>query len=616
MKNKIFLFTIGLLMTLIVSCNDILDQRDATVINPAIWDSEQSVMLYVNSLYQNAPYTTNITTSSTPYGLHGIFTTETTDANAYLSGEYTYTSVSVFSSTYYVNIRNINIALERMAESSLSDVAKNRIIGQLYFLRAWSYWNLVVLYGGVPYVKNSVDPFVDDELTLDPPRNKTSECIQYISEDLDIAIATLPKSTTEYLNTSSEYARITRAAAAALKGRALLFYASPQFNPANDLTRWENAYQANLNAKTIAEEDGFALVNNLGTDPVSGNIPSIFLKEGTANKEALFVKAYDRTVSITHGWDNSVRPYVASISGGQGSNPTWDLALSFPMKNGLKITDEGSGYDAVYYWKNRDPRFYATIAYNGCNWPLAGMTGTTIWSYTGSDTEAAKGTRTGMYCRKATNALLDKSICNESSTDWVELRLAEVLLSLAECANETDRQSEAIALVGTIRQRAGIDAGDGLYGLKSSYADKTELTELIMNERFLEFAYENKRIWDMRRRKMYTQDLGSTPKMNGTVRRYLKTNIVYPPTAITPPQKATYLKNFNATTRNTIDLNTQYATYFISVVTDYVGDINYPIQVPERYDFFGIPQDILNRSQAIKQTQGWGDGVDEFNPYE
>jgi hypothetical protein len=176
------------------------------------------------------PASTIISSSSNPFGAHAQFTDETLGSNKYVNGEYTYSDIAVFNDTYYGKIRRINIALEKMETSSLAGDAYNRIVGQAYFLRAWAYWNLVAVYGGVPYITRSVNPYVDDSTTLDPPRNKTSECINYLCDDLDDAIATLPASVMAYQNGTSQYARVTRAAAAALKGRILLFYASPQFN--------------------------------------------------------------------------------------------------------------------------------------------------------------------------------------------------------------------------------------------------------------------------------------------------------------------------------------------------------------------------------------------------
>lgn len=605
----------GALLLSLFACSDVLDVRDASLINPAIWDSEQSATLYINNLYNEMPASTIISSSSNPFGAHAQFTDETLGSNKYVNGEYTYSDIAVFNDTYYGKIRRINIALEKMETSSLAGDAYNRIVGQAYFLRAWAYWNLVAVYGGVPYITRSVNPYVDDSTTLDPPRNKTSECISYLCDDLDDAIATLPASVTAYQNGTSQYARVTRAAAAALKGRILLFYASPQFNPTNNPARWEAAYQANRFADSLAKADGYALMVGT-TDPLTGAFASIFLTEGNQNKEVLFSKAYDVSVSRTHGWENAVRPYVAGLSGGMTCNPSWELVKAFPMSNGMATNEVGSGFDSTYYWKNRDPRFYATIAYNGCTWPLTGMAGTRIWTHKFSNTEKTNGTTTGFYCRKMTNASIDKNVSDKCGTDWVEIRYAEVILNLAECANETGRQTETLTLLKAIRARAGILEGDGNYGLKTTYPEKEELTALIMNERMVEFAFENKRLWDMRRRQMFTHDLGSYKKLNGRKRWLLETDLKYPSGVITPAHKTNYVNNTLIPRRDTIDLDNRYTVYFINKFSQSIGDVNYPINVPERYDFFGIPQMILNRSKAIKQTKGWGSGTDEFDPYE
>lgn len=612
MKSKL-LISIGLLLLVFSSCNNILDVRDSSVINPDIWDSEQSATLFLNTLYNDMLTTANVTDDDGPFGLHSKYTDESVGSSNFLIGAITQDGIGIWNDSYYAKIRNINIAFARMKESTMSSDAKARINGQLYFMRAWAYWNLVLLYGGVPIVKEPVDPFSSDSLKIDPPRDKTSDCIDFICSDLDSAVAELPGSVVEYSDGSSNYARIVRAAAAALKGRVLLFYASPQFNPNNEAQRWEDAYEANLSAKEIATQDGYGLMETSdGSDPITGSFASIFTTEGVNNNEALFVRPYDRSVGETHSWENSVRYLDGGIDGGQGSNPTWNLVTSFPMQNGLEINAAESGYDSTYYWKNRDPRFYATIAYNGCYWPLAGMTGDRAWEYTENSSRSSK---TGFQCRKATNVAIDKQYTKECGTDWIEIRYAEVLMNLAEAACETDHQSEAINLIGQIRNRAGIDAGtNGLYGLESSYS-KENLLELIIKERFIEFAFENKRFWDMRRWKMYTNDLGNTPKLNGRQRLYLRVGIVYPPGTL-PTQYAKYRDEVLKSERSSIDIDNDYSTYFKDEIRPVVGDATNVINVPDRYDFFGVPTNILNRSSSIKQTEGWGDGVNDFDPYQ
>ena len=77
--------------------------------------------------------------------------------------------------------------------------------------------------------------------------------------------------------------------------------------------------------------------------------------------------------------------------------------------------------------------------------------------------------------------------------DWIEMRFAEAIMNLAECANETGRLTEAKDMVRLIRQRAGIVAGTFDYGL-SIATDAASMRSLILNERMIEFAMEGKDI--------------------------------------------------------------------------------------------------------------------------
>ena len=153
------------------------------------------------------------------------------------------------------------------------------------------------------------------------------------------------------------------------------------------------------------------------------------------------------------------------------------------------------------FWKDRDPRFDATIAWNGSNWPLSGNEQRRQWTYVKATGES--GDR-GFYCKKFATPNLTKSAVSYSDDyggsgmDWIQMRFAEVILNYAETANETDQLSLAKDLVRQLRVRAGVEAGDKDYGL--DYAtNKDQMRDLITNERSVEFAFEAKRCDDLRR---------------------------------------------------------------------------------------------------------------------
>jgi hypothetical protein len=170
------------------------------------------------------------------------------------------------------------------------------------------------------------------------------------------------------------------------------------------------------------------------------------------------------------------------------------------MKNGKNITEKGSGYDPQLFYKNRDPRFDQTIAFNGATWHINGNSNYKLWTYmVNNKTVEQKATVSGFYVRKAIDPNLSTGAAANSGTDWIEMRYAEVMLNFAEAACGINKLDEAYTQLTEIRKRAGIDAGaDGLYGLKPKMT-RAEMFEAILHERQIELAFEGKRFWDLRR---------------------------------------------------------------------------------------------------------------------
>jgi hypothetical protein len=81
----------------------------------------------------------------------------------------------------YGRIRNINDFIRGVSESTLAESQKNIMLGQAYFFRAWCYYNLVKWYGGVPIVREVLDPTEDAFI----PRATTKATVEFILEDLN-----------------------------------------------------------------------------------------------------------------------------------------------------------------------------------------------------------------------------------------------------------------------------------------------------------------------------------------------------------------------------------------------------------------------------------------------
>ena len=641
MKRGKIIYILSSLLFVLSSCGDFLDIKDEASINPAIWDDEQSAKLYLNNIY-NMNMTSfggeNLTTSL------ANLSDETSDmSSSILLGTLTSSQISTYSASTYESIRYINVAFEGMNDSKMPESAKNRTLGQLYFYRAWVHWKLINLYGGIPYMKDYVTFTSNDEIR-NAPRNSTSECIEYLKQDLDSAIMLLPAAWT-----ANEYARITRAAAAAFKGRVLLFYASPQFNPDNDKNRWKEAFEANVYANQLCIQDGYSL-KDVSTAisnkwPYGFDANQIFMqKKSEGNPELLIVTPYYTDIK-THGFENSVCPVeLTNNSGAPSLCPTWDLVISYLMKDGSiafkydannknSRTFIGNGGDINKYYLNRDPRFYSTIAFNGGYYQLEGNTERRQWNfnftqknssiYYSENTTVDKTSPTGFYCRKMVNPSILRANMGKSTTDWVEMRYAEVLLNLAECAFEYEGANSSTGLdcLKKIRTRAGIEPGADLsYGINQNLALGLTPVEIVMNERRIEFAFEGKRFYDLRRRNMFSNNLGNyIYKING----WKKSGSGYVFKLKNPASDSTiFVKN---TLRDTIQLDNVYRYFTMSAKSSgpLVKAINY-VAVTDpttllstntgNYNFFDIPQDILTRSPKIKQTIGWQNG--EFNPFE
>jgi hypothetical protein len=283
------------------------------------------------------------------------------------------------------------------------------------------------------------------------------------------------------------------------------------------------------------------------------------------------------------------------------------------MNNGLPISHASSGYNATMFWQNRDPRFDASIAYNGGVWPLSNKAGRKQWSYVGVLDESASTIVTGFYCKRITNpnlaasqALYNSNTGGGSGMDWVEFRFAELVMNLAECANETNRLAEAKDMVRNIRKRAGIIQGSFDYGLDVA-VDAASMRSLILEERRVEFAMEGKRYWDLRRTRnlnMLTarQSLRYTPKPP----YYAGTGTVAGRIYLDKPDA------FGVKPRDTANLNNPavLSAMFTSAVASLEG--SNVISIPDRYYFYPLPNIFNQSSYVMAQTIGWAGGT--FDP--
>ncbi len=550
-------------------CSEVLNVQDLNSLNSAyVWDDDNLAGSYLIDLYASLPGWPKMDQKVHSDEMLGVFTQGLINEE---NDDYFYWP--------YEEIRKINILLTEIDNGAIDEEKRNIIKAQARFLRAWHYFKMVVYHGGVPIIKKPQN--LDDDLYVS--RNSTKATFDFIISDLDYAIENLPD---RYVG--SELGRIDKSISKAFKGRVLLYEASPQFNPGNPYENsfWSEAYIVNKEAKEFLESQGFGLYSDY---------KNIWADEG--NKEVVF------PVVFTEGYFSSgsnlylrgrredlIRPYSVGLRGTRIEMPIWQLVEAFPMKDGFAPGDSNSkySYDLQTFWKDRDPRFYDIIVYNGSFYN--GGISPDRRQYTDRDVATQSDSYSimcaGFYNKKALNLELGKGELQKNGTDWVEIRFAEVLLNFAETACETGYENEAVDALKQIRQRAGIEPGsNGLYGIKENLS-REELREAILLERRIEFAFEGKRFWDLRR----TRNLSD---IDGLHKQGCKP-------IIKDPQRISEGKTWKLLPED-----------FTYEVEDYAYE-DYIMSVPEKYYFFPILKIETERNSKLEQNLGWSRG--SFDP--
>lgn len=583
--KKILFYIITLSLGL-ASCNDILEKEDPTAINPTeTWNDNILATAYLDRCYLDVMPVWDESPAT--------LCDESQGGGSFLYGELVEGSESYWP---YDKIYRLNILLDNIDNGILTDAQKKVTKGQALFLRSYLYFELVKRYGGVPLILEPQDRYNDD---LEIPRSKTSECIKQIVTDLDSAASYLPGTWG-----GIDVGRIFKGAAMAFKGRVLMFYASKQFNRTNDITRWQTAYDANLAAKSELDKNGYTL---------NASFREIWSK---VTKESIIMTRF-KNPGRTHNFENGMRPLEYAKNASGYNQPSLDMALAFPMsdgtapgvmKSGVKVPFNVTKNDTTgLFWINRDPRFVETIVYNGAIHPIGGL----IWpenrmfTYKSSEVSVDGGTKTGFYIRKFVQDGKTAADCYEGTLAWIEMRYAEVVLNLAECAAELGgKDAEVYDILKNIRKRAGITANaDNLYGLKANMT-QPELIDAVIFEKRIELAFENKRFWDMRRRMIF-----SDPAYVGYSRRRIEISRT---------------KAYEKTTRDVLipivanakTINSsEYFKYFTTKILPI--DDKKTWNVPEKYYFYTLDNKHYEVNKNLQATAGWTDwGNGLFDPLE
>ena len=345
------------------------------------------------------------------------------------------------------------------------------------FLRAYFYFLLVRQYGGVPLLTKNMEA---NEASVQP-RATADEIYAFIDSECAAIKDSITKDYGDLGNlamTPANNGRANNLAVLALRARAALYHASPLFNPNNDKELWRKA--AELNKAVI--DSCQARKMKLSTDYRGLFIGNTSWSDANAVGEIIFGRRMPTENRNFETYNFPVGISGAGAGGGGGNCPSQNL---------------------VEAYEDGDKRFGQTIACNGDSWPNANTTPLETFEGGLNGLPKAYATPTGYYLKKyvTESVQIAGNGANTCKHVWVTFRLAEFYLNYAECMlNLTGSGYEAASgftmtpkyAIDQVRRRAGL-AGieEGLSA--SEFKDKYE------KERFVEFAFEGHRFFDVRR---------------------------------------------------------------------------------------------------------------------
>lgn len=390
-------------------------------------------------------------------------------------------SISVWDDAYG-NIRRLNEFLNGMKlYAKLTDEQKVQFEAEARYLRAYNYFWLARINGSVIIM----DKLPDNK---DKARSSEDEVWNFIASDLNFAAEHLPKEWP-----AAQKGRVTKGAAYGLLSRAWLYAASvaeydnKQFNK-DPLTGVPSSKKTEYYQHAA---DAAEAVTGLGIYDLETDYAKAFLNNNS--KESIFAVYYQRP-GVTHQLDFYFSPPADVAGGGATGVPTAELVNEYEMADGRKFSWSEADMKADPY-AGREPRFYASILYNGASWK-----GRTINTTPDDDKEGYIDFKVNSDPRKTVTGYYQRKMLDETNTDilvlnsaqpWVEMRYAEILLIHAEALTKLGKIAEAKNSLNKVRGRVGLPG--------TAAVTPEAMMAAIEHERKVELAFEGHRYWDLRR---------------------------------------------------------------------------------------------------------------------
>jgi hypothetical protein len=511
MKNNKFFITTLILIVGLYSCErDLFDKVPLdSYSDGVVWSDPNLVELFVNDQYKVFP--------AHGFGFEPLALSSACDESIH---QYGYLGITIINSgglepsnttdfcnyeEYYKYIQKCNIFLERIDEVPGNQDIIDRMKGEILFIRAYCYQELVKRFAGVPIIDVAFE--LGDDYVRD--RSSFEDCIDFIVADCDEATSLLPE-----IVTGEDIGRATSGAAMALKARVLLYAASDLFNPVNpNVTQPEYGYTSGNQADryALAMNAAKAVIDLKTYQLYTGDYADIFTE---ITSELIFFKRIDPLYAMKIMAVENVEGPNGGIDESQNyegwntNSPSQNLVDAFGMSDGLSIT-ESPLYDPQHPYWNRDPRFYTDINYDSALWHGAPLQfydfGRNSPLYPGNP-DAKNCSRTGYTLRKHLKEDYDYVTAQYVyGQPFPYLRLTEMYLIYAEAAYHTSDEGEARWAINQLRSRLSPAVPD-----VPAATTGDDLKDLIRRERRVELCFEGHRYFDVRRW-MIAEETENTP---------------------------------------------------------------------------------------------------------
>ncbi|MCC5907804.1 MAG: RagB/SusD family nutrient uptake outer membrane protein [Balneolaceae bacterium] len=534
----------ALLLYFIIGCSDILDQNPQDRYSDAVvWEDMELIDQYVSRIYRNVYH------GLSKSNVMGSMTDELADSRGGVIRPWNEGAMSPDNfgpdrgeqnwDRGYSQIHRINLALDKIsAYEGSGDI--DRVRGELLFLRAWTYHQMIRSYGGLVLIES---PFELDDDFQGKARSTFEETVSFIVQDADAASELLG------YKTEMQMGRATKEAAMALKSRVLLFAASELTAGSGVENEIVGYINPDRNALWTAARDAAQDVINLGTmsladfgapdqEAVSENYFAFFETTDLSNDEIIWGRMFRQDTDGSNDTDlirQNLRFGPNGLHNWGGNGPLQQLVDSYQMSDGsdffdhfsLSSNDEyintSSTFTSDNPYHDRDPRFHATVLYDSTRWqprfsnlehldPVGIYdrrtrrtieNGQVVSERFGLDTnqgpvEDWNATNVGYLLKKFMQRdIIGRDEFNNNS--WIHLRYAEVLMNYAEASLELGDEATAATYINMVRNRAGMPDLNG------------DVREALKYERKIEFVGENIRWHDIRRWKIVEDVLPETP---------------------------------------------------------------------------------------------------------